>query len=104
MGPVGPHSRHFAVHTATAFSKSSWVVAELACVMADGNVIQPDDITFSTGNTVNEKLLEEMTLDDYNRIIIKQFLQRYDNKVRLVASKLGIGKTTIYRLLKNEQA
>jgi len=78
-------------------------IAELACVMADGNVIQPDDITFSTGNTVNEILLEEMTLDDYNRIIIKQFLQRYNNKVRLVASKLGIGKTTIYRLLKNEK-
>jgi DNA-binding NtrC family response regulator len=79
-------------------------ISELACVMAEKNVIQPDDITFSTGNTVNEILLEEMTLDDYNRIIIKQFLNRYDNKVRLVASKLGIGKTTIYRLLKNEQA
>jgi DNA-binding NtrC family response regulator len=79
-------------------------IAELACVMADGNVINPDNITFSTGNTVNEILLEEMTLDDYNRIIIKQFLQKYDNKVRLVASKLGIGKTTIYRLLKSELA
>lgn len=79
-------------------------IAELACVMADGSIIQPDDITFSTGNAVNEILLEEMTLDDYNRIIIKQFLQRYDNKVRLVASKLGIGKTTIYRLLKSEQS
>jgi two-component system, NtrC family, response regulator AtoC len=77
-------------------------IAELACVMADGTVIQPDDITFTTGNTINEILLEEMTLDDYNRIIIKQFLQRYNNKVRLVAAKLGIGKTTIYRLLKNE--
>ncbi len=77
-------------------------ISELACVMADKNVIQPDDITFSTGNTINEILLEEMTLDDYNRIIIKQFLNRYDNKVRLVASKLGIGKTTIYRLLKTE--
>lgn len=79
-------------------------IAELACVMADGNIIQPDDITFTTGNSINEILLEEMTLDDYNRVIIKQFLQRYDHKVRLVASKLGIGKTTIYRLLKNEMA
>ncbi len=79
-------------------------ITELACVMADENIIHPDDITFSSGNTINEILKEEMTLDDYNRIIIKQFLQRYNNKVRLVASKLGIGKTTIYRLLKNESA
>jgi two-component system, NtrC family, response regulator AtoC len=43
-----------------------------------------------------------MTLDDYNRIIIRQYLKRYNNKVRQVASILGIGKTTIYRLLKDE--
>ena len=75
---------------------------ELACVMSEGTSITPDDISFSSGNTVNELIKDEMTLDDYNRIIIRQYLKRYNNKVRQVASILGIGKTTIYRLLKDE--
>ena len=78
-------------------------VIELACVMSDSQIINPDDISFTSGNTVNELLKDEMTLDDYNRIIIRHYLDRYNNKVRQVATKLGIGKTTIYRLLKDEQ-
>jgi DNA-binding NtrC family response regulator len=77
-------------------------VIELACVMSEGTTITPDDISFSTGSTVSELLKDEMTLDDYNRIIIRQYLERYNHKVRQVATKLGIGKTTIYRLLKDE--
>jgi len=78
-------------------------VTELACVMSDGSIIMPDDISFTSGNSVNELFMEEMTLDDYNRIIIRHYLNRYNHKVRQVASKLGIGKTTIYRLLKDEK-
>ena len=78
-------------------------LAELACVMSEGSIITPDDISFTTGNSVNELLMEEMTLDDYNRIIIRHYLDRYNHKVRQVASKLGIGKTTIYRLLKDDK-
>lgn len=77
-------------------------VIELACVMSEGQIINPNDISFNSGNSVNELLKDEMTLDDYNRIIIRQYLERYNHKVRQVATKLGIGKTTIYRLLKDE--
>ncbi|MDP4290534.1 MAG: sigma-54 dependent transcriptional regulator [Bacteroidota bacterium] len=77
-------------------------VVELACVMSEGLTIEAHDISFATGNSIDELLADEMTLDDYNRIIIHHFLNKYDNKVRKVASKLGIGKTTIYRLLKDE--
>jgi len=78
-------------------------VIELACVMSEGQIINPDDISFTSNNSVSELLKEEMTLDDYNRIIIRHFLERYNHKVRQVANKLGIGKTTIYRLLKDEK-
>jgi DNA-binding NtrC family response regulator len=71
--------------------------------MSESQIISPDDISFTSGNTITELLKDEMTLDDYNRIIIRQYLDRYNNKVRQVATKLGIGKTTIYRLLKDEQ-
>jgi len=34
--------------------------------------------------------------------IIKHFLEKYDNKVRVVSKKLGIGKTTLYRMMQNK--
>ena len=41
-----------------------------------------------------------MTLRDYTFKIIKHFLDKYDNNVLLVADKLDIGKSSIYRYLK----
>jgi transcriptional regulator with PAS, ATPase and Fis domain len=47
-------------------------------------------------------LIQEMSLDDYNNLIIKNYLEKYDNNVITVAKKLNIGKSTIYRMLKSE--
>jgi DNA-binding NtrC family response regulator len=78
-------------------------VVELAAVMANNDIITAEEISFSSPNTINDFLVEETTLEEYNRKIIQHFLRKYDNKVRLVASKLGIGKTTIYRLMKENK-
>ena len=37
-----------------------------------------------------------------NHKIIHHYLEKYDNDVLLVAKKLSIGKSTIYRMLKEE--
>jgi DNA-binding NtrC family response regulator len=74
-------------------------IMELSAVMTNTNVIEDMDISFSTASSSQDFLFEETTLDEYNRRIINHFLQKYDNKVRLVADKLDIGKTTIYRLM-----
>lgn len=74
-------------------------IMELAAVMTNTDIIEENDITFSTASSSQDFLYEETTLDEYNRRIINHFLQKYDNKVRLVADKLAIGKTTIYRLM-----
>lgn len=78
-------------------------IMELAAVMTNTNTIEDSDISFSTTTINQDFLYEEMTLDEYNRRIIEHFLQKYDNKVRLVAKKLEIGKTTIYRLLNDNK-
>ncbi|MCF8303454.1 MAG: sigma-54 dependent transcriptional regulator [Bacteroidales bacterium] len=78
-------------------------VMELAAVMTNDGVIDEEDITFSSTGTINDFLLEEMTLEEYDQKIIRHFLDKYDNKVRMVAKKLGIGKTTIYRLMKENK-
>ncbi len=77
-------------------------IMELAAVMADDDEITENNINFSSTNKLDNFLAEETTLEEYNKIIIKYFLDKYNNKVRLVAKKLDIGKTTIYRMLKDE--
>ena len=75
-------------------------VIDLAAVMSETNEISADDINFSNKSPVDEILTEERTLEEYQKLIIRHFLDKYDNQVRLVAKKLGVGKTTIYRLMK----
>lgn len=74
-------------------------IIELAAVMTNTNTIEDTDISFSSNSMTQDFLYEETTLEEYNRRIISHFLQKYDNKVRLVAKKLDIGKTTIYRMI-----
>lgn len=74
-------------------------IMELASVMTNTETIEESDITFSTVSASADFLFEETTLEEYNKKIINHFMQKYNNRVRLVAQKLDIGKTTIYRLM-----
>jgi DNA-binding NtrC family response regulator len=78
-------------------------IVEMAAVMSNSRDIKPEDISLGEQNMAANILSEEKTLDEYNTIIIRHFLKKYDNNVVLAAQKLGIGKSTIYRLLKEEK-
>lgn len=75
-------------------------VVELAVVMAEDETIYPDDITFGTKDVISEMSGEEMSLKEYNQRIVKLYLKNYDDDIKLVAQKLEIGQSTIYRMLK----
>lgn len=75
-------------------------IAEIAVVMSEGSQIQADDIQFNHRNMVEDFLQEELTLEEYNIRIIKWYLKRYNNNVLKVADKLDVGKSTIYRMMK----
>ena len=75
-------------------------IMELSAVMADGDTIDEDAISFSSPNYEDELLLSEMTLKEYTHKILEFYLKKYDNNVLEVAKKLDIGKSTIYRYLK----
>lgn len=79
-------------------------IIELACVMCNDGVIEASDLTFNSEKSLSNILVQEMSLDDYNNLIIKNYLEKYDNNVLTVAKKLNIGKSTIYRMLKAETA
>ncbi len=75
-------------------------IVELSVVMSDEDIIQPDAITFTLSTSVADLLTEELTLDNYIGRIIRHYLSKYDNNVLKVADKLKVGKSTIYRLMK----
>jgi len=77
-------------------------VAELSTVLASGTLIEPDDILLSSTNVLPDVVGEELTLRAYNRRIVQLYLSKYNNNTKLVAEKLDIGQTTIYRMLKEE--
>jgi DNA-binding NtrC family response regulator len=79
-------------------------VIELAAVMSNGEIIDDTDISFTSTKNVSDFLLDEDdTLQGYTRKIIKHYLDKYDNNIMKVAKKLDIGKSTIYRMLKNKE-
>ena len=78
-------------------------VIELASVMCTGSVIRESDISFNSSRSMSDFMLEEQTLREYTTKIIHHFLEKYQNNVLLVAKKLDIGKSTIYRMMKDEE-
>ncbi|MFO0495696.1 MAG: sigma-54 interaction domain-containing protein, partial [Flavobacteriia bacterium] len=75
-------------------------VSEVAVVMSESDVIDANDIQFNQRNEIEDFMQEELTIDEYNSRIINWYLRKYNNNVVLVADKLKMGKSTIYRMLK----
>ncbi len=76
---------------------------ELACVLAENEEIEPCIIQIQdsvhavftgTGNT---------TLKEYNEKLVEHYLQIYDNDIMTVSKKLDIGKSTVYRMIRQNR-
>lgn len=80
-------------------------VIDLAAVLSEDSEIREDNINFNSAAGEEAMMLREMTLQEYNYRIIRSYLSKYDNNVLDVARRLDIGKSSIYRYLKEmEQA
>ncbi len=79
-------------------------VLELAAVMCEKGEIKAQDIAFATLAQEETILHQEMTLELYTYKIVRRFMNRYDNNVLEVARKLSVGKSTLYRYLKEMEA
>ncbi len=78
-------------------------IVELAAVMTMDNVLTENDIQFRGTQRAANFLTNEMTMEAYKKQIISHYLEKYNNDIPVVADKLDIGKSTIYRLLKSEK-
>jgi two-component system, NtrC family, response regulator AtoC len=78
-------------------------VIDLAVVMSSDSEIKPEDLTFTSARSEGSFAHTEKTLREYECDIITYFLKKYDNDVLLVAKKLDIGKSTIYKMIQKKE-
>lgn len=76
-------------------------IIDLAAVLCENNKITANDITFTTSKNKEVFMNEQKTLKQYTREIIKYYLKKNNNDVIAAAKDLDIGKSTIYKMLKN---
>jgi DNA-binding NtrC family response regulator len=79
-------------------------IIELSAVMAEDQEIRAQDITFSSSSRMESFLNQEMKMQEFMYRIIRHYLNKYDNNVLEVANKLDIGKSSLYRYLKEMEA
>ncbi len=77
-------------------------VIELAITISDADEITTEDIYLGKRVMIDENIEKEITLREYNIKIVKKYLEKYENNIKLVADKLDIGVATIYRMLKED--
>lgn len=76
-------------------------VIELAVTLADKEEITSDHILLGRGQDLLDDLFSrDLSLREYDLLIVKKYLGKYDNNIKLVSEKLDIGVATIYRMLK----
>lgn len=79
-------------------------IIELAAVMSSGGQLSAADITFNPAvSSRGDFTLQEKSLHTYMVDIITAFLKKYDNNVLKVAEKLQVGKSTIYKMIKEKE-
>ncbi len=79
-------------------------IIELAAVMAADEEIKPQDISFNSSARIESFLYQEMTMQEYMYRIIRHYLNKHDNNVLEVARRLDVGKSSLYRYLKEMDA
>lgn len=78
-------------------------IVELSAVMSDGNEIVPEDITVNITDILPDLLTEEKTMREYSIAIVEHYMRKYGDNTKMVADKLDIGQTTVYRMLKEQK-
>ncbi len=79
-------------------------IIELAAVLCDEGIIEEKDLNFNSVSDEMDTLVSEgLSLKEYNRRLIEHYLRKNNNNVVEVAKRLDIGKSTLYRMIKNQE-
>lgn len=78
-------------------------VVELAATLSEGPEISEADIHFPEIPLESRLFQENRTMREYEHLILDHFLHKYKDDIQLVSKTLDIGKSTIYRMLKERE-
>ncbi|MDB5230829.1 MAG: sigma-54-dependent Fis family transcriptional regulator [Chitinophagaceae bacterium] len=78
-------------------------VMELACVMSEDEEILPEHVNIISQKAGALELGTEGTLKQFTTRLIQYYLDQHNHDVLKVAEILDIGKSTIYRMVKNNE-
>jgi DNA-binding NtrC family response regulator len=73
-------------------------VIERAVLLSHGNQISPADLALSAPGGTSVRL-EDLTLEEVERVLIEKALSRYEHNISQAASALGLSRTALYRRL-----
>jgi DNA-binding NtrC family response regulator len=74
-------------------------VVERAVLMAGGDTIKVDHLGLTGAGATEAFALDEMSLDDLEKIFIEKAMRRYDGNVSRAAEALGLSRSALYRRL-----
>jgi DNA-binding NtrC family response regulator len=73
---------------------------DLSMVLSDEKIIEEQHIIMNETNALEGVFAEELTLNEVTNNLIRIYMQKYKGNIGKVAEILDIGKSTIYRLIK----
>jgi DNA-binding NtrC family response regulator len=73
-------------------------VIERAALMSQGNLIKPADFGLRNPSE-NTRSMEEMSLEDVEKFLIRKTMVRYEGNARKAAESLGLSRSAFYRRL-----
>ncbi len=92
--------RQMAAHSWPGNVRELEHAVERAVLMATGDVIRADDLALrSRTSGTSASRLEEMTLEEVEKHLIRRALDRFDGNVSRAAEALGLSRSAMYRRL-----
>jgi DNA-binding NtrC family response regulator len=109
----GKHLSGFDTSAMQALLEHSWPgnireldhAVERSVLMAQGDLVRYGDLGLRSGGggTSGAPRLEELTLDEVEKLVIQKALTRYDGNVSQAAKALGLSRSALYRRLETHE-
>ena len=76
-------------------------MVERAVIMADSNVLQPEDFFFASNGQDGEDgvVFDNLNLEDVEKLVIRKALEKYEGNITRAADELGLTRASLYRRL-----
>lgn len=78
-------------------------VVELAVTLSEGPEVGEGDVQFPEIPLESKLFGESHTMREYEHMILQHYLNKHKDDVQMVSKVLDIGKSTIYRMLKEQE-